>query len=50
MKDSFVKANQPYLKIKETVFSLGGESCKSGYPLVKYILRWPEATMHNAMK
>lgn len=50
MKDSFAKANQPYLKIKETVFSLAGESRKSGYTLVKYILRWPEAAMHNPMK
>ena len=50
MKDSFAKANQPYLKIKETVFSLGGESRKSGYTLVKFILRWPEAAMHNPMK
>lgn len=38
MKDSFAKANQLYLKIKETVFSLEGESWKSGYTLVKYIL------------
>lgn len=50
MKDSFAKANQLYLKIKETVFGLGGESCKSGYTLVKYILQWPEAAMHNPMK
>lgn len=39
MKDSFAKANQLYLKIKETVFSLEGESRKSGCTLGKDVLR-----------